>query len=75
VIPIAAKIQDSVRQLRDFSNVHACPPFMAHDQECLKNDCRFTSSMVESALFVLRLQESHDTHLQFLAVRKTGTED
>ena len=63
-VPVAPKIQDSVRKLRDFPNVHACPPFMARDQECLQNDGRFASGIIEPALFVLRLQESHDTGKQ-----------
>jgi hypothetical protein len=62
-VPVAAKFQDSVRERRDFSNVHTCPSFMACDQECLQNSRRFASGMIEAAFLVLWLQESHDTLL------------
>ena len=74
-VPVATNIQDTVRELRDLSNMHTCLSFMARDQECLENNRRFTSGMIEAAFLVLRLQESGNTLLQFLAVRKARPED
>lgn len=75
MVPVVAKIQNSVRESRDFSNVDACASFMARDQECLQNDRRFGSGMIEAASLVLRLQQFHDAILQFHAVRKTGSKN